>query len=113
MAEGFAKALGGDAIDAHSAGSKPSGIVNPKGIASMKEIGIDISTHTSKGLDVISGEWDAVVTMGCGDACPNVPAKRRLDWALEDPKHMPPEEFAKVRDDIKARVEALLAELRA
>ncbi|PCI39055.1 MAG: low molecular weight phosphatase family protein [Elusimicrobia bacterium] len=114
MAEGFAKALGGEEVDAHSAGSKPSGIVNPKAIASMKEVDIDLSVHTSTGLDAISeGEWDAVVTMGCGDACPHVPAKRRLDWALEDPKLLPPEEFAKIRDDIKSRVAALLSELRA
>ena len=114
MAQGFAKALGGDSIEAYSSGSKPSGTVNPKAIASMKEINIDLSTHTSTGLgDLPEGEWDAVITMGCGDACPNIAAKRRLDWALEDPKHMPPEQFATVRDDIKRRVQTLLSELSA
>jgi protein-tyrosine-phosphatase len=114
MAEGFARSLGKDRVEAHSSGSKPSGVVNPKAVASMKEIGIDLTTHTSTGLDALpEGEWDALVTMGCGDACPQVPAKRRYDWALEDPKHMPPEEFAQVRDTIKAHVEELLAEVGA
>lgn len=112
MAEAFARIVSEGRIDAHSAGSKPSGVVNPKAIAAMAELGYDLAAHDSKSLDDIpAGEWDAVVTMGCGDACPWVPARRREDWAIPDPKHMPPEEFAAVRDLIRARVEDLLRRL--
>lgn len=110
MSQAFARILGGDKVEAYSAGSKPSGVVNPKAIASMKEIGYDLSTHDSKSLnDIPDIEYDAVITMGCGDACPWVRAKRRLDWAIPDPKHMEPEEFGKVRDFIRSQVEALLS----
>jgi len=102
MAEGFARSLGGDRVEAHSSGSKPSGTVNPKAIEFMKEKGIDLTTHSSTGLDRLPpGEWDALVTMGCGDACPQVPAKKRLDWALSDPKHLDPDGFRGVRDEIE------------
>ncbi len=112
MAEAFARLLDGPDIEAHSAGSRPSGIVNPKAIASMARVGYDLSTHTSTGLDAIAGlEFDAAITMGCGDACPDVMARVRDDWALPDPKHMQPPDFALVRDEIRARVEALVAEL--
>jgi arsenate reductase len=105
MAEGFARALG---ADAHSAGSRPSGKVNPRAVAFMKEKGIDLGTHASKGLtDLPAGGFDAVVTMGCGDACPHVPAKLRLDWALPDPKDLPDDGFREVRD----RIESLVADL--
>jgi protein-tyrosine-phosphatase len=109
MSQAFAKILGGDAVEAYSAGSKPSGIVHPKAIASMAELGYDLSKHDSKSLDDIPDiEYDAVVTMGCGDACPFVKAKRRIDWQIPDPKHMPPEEFRQVRDLIKSRIGELL-----
>jgi protein-tyrosine-phosphatase len=109
MSQAFAKILGGDKVEAYSAGSKPSGIVNPKAIASMAELGYDLSTHDSKSLDDIPDiEYDAVVTMGCGDACPFVKAKHRIDWQIPDPKHMPPEEFRKVRDYIKSQISGLL-----
>jgi protein-tyrosine-phosphatase len=109
MSQAFAKILGGDQVEAYSAGSKPSGIVNPKAIASMAEIGYDLSKHESKSLDDIPDiEYDAVVTMGCGDACPFVKAKRRIDWQIPDPKHMPPEEFRKVRDYIRSQIGNLL-----
>jgi arsenate reductase len=112
MSQAFARILGGDAVEAYSAGSKPSGIVNPKAIAAMKEIGYDLSLHDSKSLDDIPDvEYDAVVTMGCGDACPFVRARQRLDWAIPDPKHMEPEEFREVRDFIRANVQRLLKEL--
>ena len=112
MAEGFAKKLGGGVIEAHSAGSRPSGVVNPKAIAAMKDAGIDISAHESKGLDDLpGGEWDAIVTMGCGDACPFLPAKTRLDWDLPDPANMPSPEFNKVRDQIQRRVAELIENL--
>ena len=112
MAEAFARLLGGPEVEAQSAGSRPSGTVNPKAIASMAEVGYDLSTHRSRGLDALADcDFDAAITMGCGDACPNVPARVREDWALPDPKHMDPAEFAVVRDEIRARVEALLKRL--
>jgi protein-tyrosine-phosphatase len=111
MAEAFARLHGGDAVEALSAGSRPSGLINPKAVRYMAELGYDLSTHASKSLDDIDGEFDAVVTMGCGDSCPWVPAKRREDWALPDPKHMDEAGYRAVRDEISARVRALLAEL--
>jgi arsenate reductase len=111
MAEAFARRFGGDAVEALSAGSKPSGVINPKAIRYMGELGIDLSTHQSKSLDDIAGEFDAVVTMGCGDSCPWVPARRREDWALSDPRNMDEDGYRQVRDDIAARVRALLESL--
>lgn len=113
MSQAFATILGGDRVDAYSAGSKPSGVVNPKAIAAMKEIGYDLSTHDSKSLDEVKAfaPFDVVVTMGCGDACPWMPARRFVDWQIPDPKHMEPEEFNKVRDFIRDKIAGLLAEL--
>lgn len=110
MSQAFAKIHGGDAVEAYSAGSKPSGIVNPKAIAAMKALGYDLSTHDSKSLDEVKAfaPFDAVVTMGCGDACPWMPAKQFIDWQIPDPKHMEPEEFNAVRDLISSKVQALL-----
>lgn len=114
MAEGFARKLSAGALEPASAGSRPSGVVNPKAIASMAEIGADISTHDSKSLDDAEGaNWDYVITMGCGDACPNVQSTHREDWDLPDPKAMAPEEFARVRDEIGARVRDLIARCAA
>ena len=111
MAEAFARMLGADRVEAHSAGSSPSGIVNPKAVASMSEVGYDLSAHDSTAIDdAPPGPYAAVVTMGCGDACPHVPAERREDWAITDPKDMPPEEFRLVRDEIRTRVARLLSE---
>jgi len=110
MAEAFARMHGGTSVDAFSAGSRPAGVVNATAILSMRDIGYDLSTHASKGLDDLPpGAFDAVVTMGCGDACPWVPARRREDWAIPDPKDMPMEEFARVRDEIERKVKALIA----
>jgi len=115
MAEAFAHIHGGDAVEALSAGSKPSGVINPKAIRFMGELGYDLTTHASKSLDEVDGEvggeFDAVITMGCGDDCPWVPAKKREDWGLPDPKHMDDDGYRAVRDEISARVEALLAGL--
>ena len=111
MAEAFAHIHGGDGIEALSAGSRPSGRINPKAVRFMGELDYDLSTHASKSLDDIDGEFDAVVTMGCGDACPWVPAKRREDWALADPRDLDDEGYRAVRDDIGQRVQALLASL--
>lgn len=111
MAEAFAHMHGGDEVEALSAGSKPSGQINPKAVRFMSELGYDLTRHASKSLDDIGGEFDAVITMGCGDDCPWVPARRREDWGLPDPKHMDDEGYRAVRDDISARVKALLASL--
>lgn len=112
MAEGFARAVGGDAVEAFSAGSRPSGVINPKAIRFMDELGIDLRAHASKSLDDIAGiDFDAVITMGCGDNCPWVPALRREDWALPDPRDMDDDGYRAVRDEIGARVRALLASL--
>lgn len=111
MAEAFAHIHGGDQVEALSAGSKPSGQINPKAIRFMQELGYDLTTHASKSLDEIDGEFDAVITMGCGDNCPWVPAKLREDWGLQDPKHMDDDGYRAVRDDISARVKQLLSGL--
>jgi arsenate reductase len=111
MAEALARLHGGAGVEALSAGSKPSGIINPKALRFMAELGYDLSTHASKPLDDIDGEFDAVVTMGCGDSCPWVPARRREDWALPDPRHMDDAGYRAVRDEISARVQQLLATL--
>jgi len=110
MSQAFAKIIGSEKVDAYSAGSKPSGIVNPKAIAAMKELGYDLSTHDSKSLDEVKVfvPFDGVVTMGCGDACPWMPAKKFFDWQIPDPKHMEPKQFNEVRDFIKEKVKELI-----
>ncbi len=113
MAEAFARIHGAGVVEAYSAGSRPSGKVNERAIAAMRDRGYDLTKHTSRGLDAIpAGSFAAVVTMGCGDACPWVPATLREDWALPDPREMAPAEFNAVRDDIERRVLALLSTLR-
>ena len=113
MAEAFARIHGGNAVQVFSSGSRPSGVVNPKAIASMAEIGYDLAAHQSKSLDEIPDvEYHAVVTMGCGDACPFVKAKQRFDWQIPDPKHLAPEEFRTIRDLIRDKVKVLLQDLR-
>ncbi len=112
MAEAFARILGGAAVEAHSAGSRPSGKVNPKAIEAMRELGYDLSAHGSKSLDELPEvEFDFVATMGCGDACPMVRARQREDWAIPDPKHLPPDEFRVVRDLVRDQVRAALENL--
>ncbi len=112
MAEAFARMHGAGQVIAMSAGSRPSGMINPRAIAFMAERDADLSMQQSKSLDSIGSEaFDAVVTMGCGDACPWVPGARRIDWALPDPKHLDDAGFRRVRDDIEQRVLALLLEL--
>lgn len=112
MSQAFARIIGaelGIPVDAYSAGSRPSGVVNPKAITAMAELGYDLSTHDSKSLDdVPHAGYDAVVTMGCGDACPFVEGRLHEDWALPDPKHMEPAAFNAVRDEIRARITDLL-----
>ncbi len=112
MAEAFARIHGGDSIEAYSAGSRPSGRINPKAVEAMREVGYDLTRHGSKGLtDIPDVEYDAAVTMGCGDACPLVRAKRREDWGIPDPRELSPEQFRGVRDLIEAKVIDLLVQL--
>jgi arsenate reductase len=113
MAEAFARIHGGENIEAYSAGSQPSGEVNPKAIAAMREVGYDLSKHKSKSLDDIPQvEYDFVATMGCGDACPFVRAKRREDWQIPDPKNLSPADFNEVRDLIEQKVRDVLSTMR-
>jgi len=113
MSEAFAKILSGDRIESYSAGSAPSGKINPKAIAAMKELGYDLSTHHSKSLEEVKqfAPFNAVVTMGCGDACPWMPAKKFVDWEIPDPKSMNEDDFRKVRDLIGDKVKQLLTSL--
>lgn len=113
MAQAFATLLGKDKVEAFSAGSRPSGTINPKAIAAMRELGYDLSVHQSKSLNEIPTDqpYAYVVTMGCGDACPWVPAQQHIDWQIPDPKHMEPAAFNQVRDLIRDKVQDLLASL--
>jgi protein-tyrosine-phosphatase len=112
MAEAFARIHGAEDFEAYSAGSQPSGEINPKAIAAMREIGYDLSKHKSKSLDEIPQvEYDFVATIGCGDACPFVRAKRREDWQIPDPKNLPPAAFNKIRDLIEQKVRNVLSTL--
>lgn len=109
MAEALARAIGGPRVDAWSAGSHPSGSVHPAAIASIARRGLSLSGHRSKGIDDLPAwRWDAVVTMGCGDACPHVPAARRLDWKIPDPVGLSTAQFDAVRDDLEERIRALI-----
>ncbi len=112
MAAGFMRELGGDRVEVLSAGSEPKASINPVAVAAMQEVGIDISNQEPKILttDAVF-ESDAVITMGCGDACPIFPGKRYEDWVLEDPAGQDIEFVRRVRDDIKSRVETLLNEI--
>lgn len=112
MAEAFARILDKN-IAAYSAGSKPLGKINPKAIDSMKELGYDLSRHHSKSLDEVKtfSPFDAVVTMGCGDACPWMPAKKFIDWDIPDPRTMNEDEFREVRGLVERKVKELLASL--
>ena len=110
IAEAFARIHGGDDIEAFSAGSRPSGVVNPKAIESMREIGYDLSTHQSKSLDDIPHViYDFVATMGCGDECPFIRAKHREDWNIPDPKDLNSAEFRRIRDEIAEKVSGFAA----
>ena len=114
MAEAFARAHGAQGTEAFSAGSRPSGVVNPTAIRVMAEVGYDLSTHRSKAVgEVPAGSFDVVVSMGCGDDCPFVPARRREEWEIPDPKEMPLPEFREVRDRIEREVSGLLESLGA
>jgi protein-tyrosine-phosphatase len=109
-AQAFATILGKENVQAFSAGSKPSGIVNPKAIAAMAELGYDLSKHDSKSLQEVESfaPFDIVITMCCGDACSWMPAKEFIDWQIPDPRNMDKDDFTKVRDFIKEKVSELL-----
>jgi protein-tyrosine-phosphatase len=113
MAEAFARIHGTGRVQAYSAGSRPSGHINPKAVEAMSEVGYDLTRHHSKALGDIPGiEYDAVVGMGCGDeGCPLVRAKRREEWDIPDPKQLPPDQFREIRDLIERNVRNLLRTL--
>ena len=114
MAAGFMTHLGQGRVEVLSAGSAPKDSINPVAVAAMAEVGIDISQNSPKVLTSEAVQQsDAVITMGCGDACPFYPGKRYEDWVLEDPAGQGIESVRVIRDDIKQRVETLLAELLA
>lgn len=110
MAQAFANMYGNGAVQAFSAGSRPSGRINPKAIAAMHELGYDLTTHSSKSIDEVRSEapFHAVVTMGCGDACPWMPANQHIDWQIPDPGHMDTAQFNEVRDHIGQLVKDLI-----
>lgn len=112
MAAGFLRALGGDDIEVLSAGSAPKDEINPVAVAAMAEVGIDIAGEQPKVLTVDAvRESDVVITMGCGDACPIFPGKRYEDWELDDPAGRGIDAVRPIRDEIRRRIEALVAEL--
>jgi arsenate reductase len=112
MAAGFMRQLGQGRVEVLSAGSAPKDSINPIAVQAMAELGIDIANHVPKILTTEAvQESDAVVTMGCGDVCPFYPGKRYEDWVLDDPAGQGIESVRVIRDEINARVEALLAEL--
>ncbi|MGW6054343.1 arsenate reductase ArsC [Streptomyces sp. NPDC055189] len=112
MAAGFLNHLAGDRIKVRSAGSIPGDQINPAAVEAMKEAGIDISAQKPKILTTEAVQAsDYVITMGCGDACPIFPGKKYLDWALEDPAGQGVDAVRPIRDEIKTRVEALIAEI--
>lgn len=114
MAEAFARIHGGEAVEVFSAGSRPSGTINPRAVKSMLELGYDLSTHTSKSLlDIPDIEYDFVATMGCGDECPFVRSIQREEWEIPDSKHMEPDAFRLVRNEIEARVKKVIQQLVA
>lgn len=114
MAEAFARLHGEGVVEAHSAGSRPSGRVNPRAIEFMQEVGCNLSAHASKSLlEIPPGRYAAAITMGCGDSCPMVAAEIREDWQIPDPKELPADEFRQIRDLIEAKVKDLLERLKA
>jgi len=112
MAAGWLSHLAGDRVEVRSAGSAPADQVNPAAVEAMKEVGIDITDQKPKILtfDAVEAS-DVCITMGCGDVCPVFPGKRYLDWKLDDPAGQGVEAVRPIRDEIKTRIEGLIAEL--
>ncbi len=114
MAQGYLRALAGDRIEVRSAGSMPGNQINPSAVAAMAEEGIDISNEQPKVLtDAAVEASDYVITMGCGDVCPFFPGKHYLDWVLDDPAGQGVEAVRPIRDEIRGKIEALIAEIDA
>src|SRR6516225_2808127 len=113
MSQAFATIHGADGVEAFSAGSVPGKQVNPRAVLSMQELGYDLSTHQPKSLEIVRqyAPFDVVVTMGCGDACPWMPARQFIDWNIPDPKNVKEEEFREVRNLIEKKVKDLLLTL--
>jgi arsenate reductase len=112
MAAAWLTHLAGDRVEVRSAGSTPADQVNPSAVEAMKEVGIDIATETPKVLTVEAVQAsDVVITMGCGDTCPVFPGKKYLDWQLEDPAGKDVESVRPIRDEIRTRIEGLIAEI--
>jgi arsenate reductase len=112
MAAGWLAHLAGDRVEVRSAGSEPAENVNPTAVEAMKEVGIDIAAQRPKILTIDAVEAsDVCITMGCGDVCPVFPGKRYLDWKLDDPAGQGIEPVRIIRDEIKGRIEGLIAEL--
>ena len=113
MAEAFARIHGKDIIEPYSAGSNSSGKISLKAIGSMREVGYDLSTHSSKSLnDIPDIEYDYVIQMGCGAECPYVKAKQKQDWGIPDPKKIVGKEFDEIRDTIEKKVLSLVEEIK-
>jgi len=112
MAQAFARIHGNDKAEAFSAGSRPSGKINPKAVEAMQSLGYDLIQHYSKSLQEVPQEkFEYVVTMGCGDECPWIPAQHREDWEIPDPRNMEIDDFNKVRDLIEQKVTDLLKKI--
>ena len=112
MAEAFGKMIGSKRYQFLSAGSKPSGNVNPKAIRSMSKIGYDMTQHRSKGINELPQDGvDVMISMGCGDACPQIPAKIRSEWEIPDPKLLDDKEYAKIAQLIEAQVVDLIDQI--
>ncbi|MDG4838559.1 arsenate reductase ArsC [Micromonospora sp. WMMD967] len=112
MAAGWLRHFAGDTVEVRSAGSEPADHINPVAVEAMREVGIDITDQSPATLTWDAAEAsDVIITMGCGDACPVFPGKRYEDWKLTDPAGQPLDVVRQVRDDIKVRVAALLANL--
>lgn len=112
MSRALLELVAGGRHEARSAGSEPGDSVHAEVVEAMRELGVDVSGRVPHRLDRADAEWaDVVVTMGCGDACPLIPGKRYVDWDLRDPKGLPIEEVRAIRDDIRRRIEELVAEL--
>ncbi|HET6531409.1 MAG TPA: arsenate reductase ArsC [Actinoplanes sp.] len=112
IAAGWLRHLAGDAVDVRSAGSEPADQINPAAVEVMREVGIDITDQTPRQLEwQTAQDSDVIITMGCGDACPIFPGKRYEDWKLDDPAGKPVDAVRPIRDDIKSRVQTLLADL--
>ena len=112
MAAGWLRHLAGAAVEVRSAGSAPAETINPAAVEAMREVGIDITGQKPKILQYeVAQDSDVIITMGCGDACPVFPGKRYEDWKLDDPAGRGVEAVRPIRDEIRTRIEALLADL--